>query len=188
MTMPLAEDLRGALVVPVPEAEGPVGEWRREYDPPAPFGIPAHITLLFPFRPVRWLGAEAVAELAAFFRAVPSAPFALTHVGRFPGQPGRSPGIVYLAPEPAAPFVDLTRQLAARLDLLPYGRASGGGTPHLTVARDEDPDFLDRVSAALSPSLPIAFTLREAWLMERDVAGYWHRTETFPFGSSIAEA
>jgi 2'-5' RNA ligase len=181
--MPLAEDLRGTLVVPVPEAEPLVGQLRLEYDPPAPFGIPAHITLLFPFRPAGWLGEERVAELAAFIRAVPAARFALTRVGRFAGQVGRSPGVLFLAPDPAEPFVDLTRQLSARFDLLPYGRASSGGNPHLTVARHEDPAVLDRISEALSPSLPLAFTMREAWLMERDVGGYWHRTETFAFGS-----
>src|SRR5207342_2917886 len=88
----------------------------------------------------RWLlGEERVAELAGFLRAVPSARFSLTHVGRFAGQVGRSPGVLYLAPDPAEPFVDLTRQLVARFDLLPYGRASSGGNPHLTVARHEDP-------------------------------------------------
>lgn len=176
MTMPLAEDLRATLVVPVPESEPLVGRWRQEYDPPAPFGIPAHITLLFPFRPVHWLGEEAVADLATFFRAEPSAQSSLARVGRFPG-------IVYLAPEPVEPFVDLTKRLAARFDLLPYGRSDRGGTPHLTVARHEDSSFLDRVSDALSLSLPLHFTAREAWLMERDGAGYWHRSATFPFGT-----
>ena len=174
--MPLAEDLRAALVVPVPEAEPLVGRWRIEHDPPAPFGIPAHITLLFPFRPVHWLDEQAVADLEAFFRAVPPAQFALTHVGRFTG------GVLYLAPEPPEPFVELTRKLSARFDLLPYGRAGSGRTPHLTVARHEDPSFLDRVADALTPSLPLSFTLREAWLMERDAAGYWHRAKAFAFG------
>jgi len=176
MTMPLAEDLRATLVVPVPEAEPLVGHWRQEYDPPAPFGMPAHITLLFPFRPVRWLGNDAVSGLQAFFQAVPAAQFALTHVGRFSR-------IVYLAPEPAEPFVELTRRLSTRFDLLPYGRADAGRTPHLTVARHDDQSFLDQVAGALTPSLPLPFTLREAWLMERDEAGFWHRTEAFPFGS-----
>jgi 2'-5' RNA ligase len=175
VTMPLAEDLRGTLIVPVPEAEPLVGRWRMEHDPPAPFGIPAHITLLFPFRPARWLGEQVVAGLAAFFRAAHPANVSLTHVGRFPG-------ILYLAPEPAEPFVELTRQLSARFDLLPYGRAGGGRTPHLTVARHEDPSFLDRLADNLAPSLPLAFAMREAWLMERDEAGSWHRTETFAIG------
>lgn len=176
MTMPLAEDLRATLVVPVPEAESLVGRWRLEYDPPAPVGIPAHITLLFPFRPARWLGRDAVDDLKTFFQALPSARFALTRVGRF------GAGVLYLAPEPADPFVELTKQLSTRFDLLPYGRADGGRTPHLTVARHEDPAVLDRVADALAPSMPLAFTTREAWLMERDDTGAWHRTETFAFG------
>ena len=149
----------------------------RSIDPPAPFGIPAHITLLFPFRPAHWLGPDAVDDLATLFRAVPLSEFALTHVGRFGTR------VLYLAPEPAAPFVDLTKQLSTRFDLLPYGRADGGRTPHLTVARSDDPAFLDQVEAALAPSLPLPFTLHEAWLMERDEAGYWHLSVTFPFGS-----
>lgn len=176
MTMPLGEDLRGTLVLPVPEAEPLVGRWRMEHDPPAPFGIPAHITLLFPFRPVRWLGEEGVAELAAIFRALPPGQFALTRVGRFSG-------VIYLAPEPADPFIELTRRLSTRFGLLPYGRADRGRTPHLTVARHEDAGFLDRIADALAPSLPLEFTTREAWLMERDATGYWRRAETFAFGS-----
>lgn len=173
MPMPLAEELRATLVVP--ESEPLVGRWRQKYDPPAPVGIPAHITRLFPFRPVRWLGEGAVADLAALIRAEPAAQFSLARVGRFPR-------IVYLAPEPAQPFISLTKRLAARFDLMPYGRGDGGGTPHLTVARHDDLGVLDRIVDALSPSLPLPFTLREAWLMERDDAGYWHRGKTFPFG------
>ena len=41
---------------------------------------------------------------------------------------------------------------------------------------------VDQVANALTPSLPLHFWMREAWLMERDDAGYWHRSETFPFG------
>lgn len=175
MTMPLAEDLRATLVLPVPEAEPLVGRWRQKYDPPAPFGIPAHITLLFPFRPVRWLGTDGVTGLAAFFRSAPSIQFSLTHVGRFPR-------IVYLAPKPPDPFVDLTKRLSARFDLLPYGRADAGNTPHLTVARHDDQHFLDQVSDALAPALPLACIARDVWLMERDDAGYWHLSESFPFG------
>jgi 2'-5' RNA ligase len=177
VTMPLAEDLRATLIVPVPEAEPLVGHWRLEHDPPAPFGIPAHITLLFPFRPAYWLGEQGVADLAAFFCTVQPGNFALTHIGRF------TAGVLYLAPEPAEPFVELTKQLSERFDLLPYGRATSGRNPHLTVARHEDPSFLDRVADALTPSLPLEFTMREAWLMERDTTGYWHRTETFTLGS-----
>jgi hypothetical protein len=176
VAMPLSEHLRGTLVLPVPEAEPLVARWRMEHDPPAPFGIPAHIALLFPFRPVRWLGEEGVGELVTIFRAVPPEQFVLTHVGCFSG-------VIYLAPEPADPFFELTRRLSTRFGLLPYGRADRGRTPHLTVAPHEDASFLDRIADALAPSLPLELTTREAWLMERDAAGYSHRAETFAFGN-----
>ena len=41
---------RSALIVAVAEAEPLVGEWRLRYDN-ALLGIPAHVTLLFPFVP-----------------------------------------------------------------------------------------------------------------------------------------
>lgn len=72
-------------MLPVPEAEPLVGRWRLEHDPTARSGVPAHITLLSPFRPASWLGEQDVAELAAFFRAVQPATFALTHFGDYPG-------------------------------------------------------------------------------------------------------
>lgn len=175
MTMPLAEELRATLIVPAPEAEPLVGHWRQQYDPPAPVGIPAHITLLFPFRPAAWLGQAGVDELAAFFRALPVTECTLPRVGHFTR-------LVYLAPEPAELFVALTKQLSEKYGLLPYGRSGGGTTPHLTVARNDDPAILEHVTETLNAGLPLAFTLREAWLMERDLAGYWHVGERFPFG------
>ena len=44
-----------ALVVTVPAAERAVGPWRLHYDPSAAAGMPAHVTVLFP-----WLAASAV--------------------------------------------------------------------------------------------------------------------------------
>jgi 2'-5' RNA ligase len=171
----MPDELRGSLMLPVPEAEPLIGRWRLEHDPPARAGYPAHITLLSPFRPASWLGEQGVADLATFFRAVQPATFALTQFGDYPG-------ILTLRVEPAEPLSALSRQLASRFELLPYGRADRVIPPHLTVARHQDPSFLQRLAASLASSLPLEFTPREAWLMERDDSGYWHRTETFPVG------
>jgi hypothetical protein len=38
-----------ALVVLVPEADSVVSPWRRRLDPPASVGVPAHVTILYPF-------------------------------------------------------------------------------------------------------------------------------------------
>ena len=42
---------QSAFVVPVPEAEPWVKDLRERYDPIAAVGMPAHITVLFPFIP-----------------------------------------------------------------------------------------------------------------------------------------
>src|SRR5262245_55088323 len=113
-----APTLRTGLVVPVPEAEDLVGSWRLEHDPSAPNGAPAHVTLLFPFRPADRVG-DTIDELRALFGSVARAPFRLAHIGVFPG-------VVWLAPEPPDLFRDLTHRLVERFpDCRPYEGAFG---------------------------------------------------------------
>ena len=50
-----------ALVILVPEAEPVVGRLRQRYDPSAAVGMPAHITLNYPFLP----GEPADTEMCA---------------------------------------------------------------------------------------------------------------------------
>ena len=61
-----------ALVLAVPEAEAAVGALRAAHDPSAADGMPAHITLLYPFRDPARVDAALLAELAAFFAQVPA--------------------------------------------------------------------------------------------------------------------
>jgi hypothetical protein len=42
---------RSALIVTIPEAEEAVAPHRAQFDEAAAFGIPAHVTVLFPFMP-----------------------------------------------------------------------------------------------------------------------------------------
>ena len=55
------------LIVEVPEAEPAVARLRERLDASAPLGIPAHITVLFPFMPPGTIGPAALAGLAATF-------------------------------------------------------------------------------------------------------------------------
>ena len=112
-----------ALVVFVPEAEALVAPWRRLHDPSCAVGVPAHVTLLYPFRPPERLDAALHRELAELFGQSSAFDFRLTHLARFPG-------VLYLAPEPAAPLVALTRTLLAHFpDTSPYGRRLHGDRP-----------------------------------------------------------
>ena len=57
---------RSALIVAVPEVEPLVGDWRSRYDN-ATLGVPAHVTLLFPFVPAAQLDDVLLGELEALF-------------------------------------------------------------------------------------------------------------------------
>jgi 2'-5' RNA ligase len=169
---------RTGLVVPVPEAEDLVGSWRLEHDPSAANGAPAHVTLLFPFRTVDHVDT-AIGDLRTVFRSVRRQPFRLTHIGAFPG-------VVWLAPEPASVFVELTERLVERFpDCQPYGGAYKQVVPHLTVidhtGRGRSAGGVrDAFIARADASLPIDCDLAEVILLAEDDAGRWSTHTTFP--------
>jgi 2'-5' RNA ligase len=166
---------RGGLIVFVPEAEAAVRPWEEQYVPIWHLGMPAHVTLLFPFLRLDELEAAGLADLTALFAATPSTHATFAETGKFPD-------VVYLAPEPREWFIGLTEALSSRFGLLPYGGIFDSIIPHLTVARHPDPAVLAEIAASLEPLLPIETTVREIWLMEEAEDGHWHRTATFALG------
>lgn len=133
---------------------------------PATPGLPHHVTVVFPFVRARAARRRLRRALQETFGEHPAFDFALTSVGRFPG-------VVYLAPTPAQPFVALTEAAVRRWPRhRPYGGAFAETVPHLTLV-DHGPEpagLLDRVQ----PLLPIAARAEEVWLMVQDRRG-WRR-------------
>ncbi|HEY2141851.1 MAG TPA: 2'-5' RNA ligase family protein [Solirubrobacteraceae bacterium] len=157
----LSQGSATTLIVPVPAAEDLLQKSAREA------GIPAHITLLYPFLNARTIDEETESTLASLLREVSSFDFSLSEIGRFPG-------VVYLAPDPATPFVELTRSLAEHWpDHQPYGGAFQEIIPHLTVAHGAP------IPGGLSERLPVRARAEEVWLMSR-AAGRWTRSGVFP--------
>jgi 2'-5' RNA ligase len=164
-----------AVIVPIADAEAAVGRARARHDRSAQFGVPAHVTVIFPFLPQARLDAPAVAELRAIVAAQPAFDVVLRGFGRFPTT-------LYLAPEPAEPFVRLTDALVRRWpEAPPYGGAFGADViPHLTVT--------DRASAAdeaqaareVAAHLPVTATVDAAWLIRYDGAT-WSWWVELPF-------
>jgi 2'-5' RNA ligase superfamily len=162
-----------ALVVTVPEAEPLVGAWRAKHDWSAQRGVPAHVTVLYPFFPTDRVDESLVKELRSFFALQAPFAFGLTRVARFPD-------VAWLAPEPSAPFNALTRLIAERYpEFPPYEGIHDEVIPHLTVA-EGGPELQDQVEAALKDRLPFGAEARDVvWLFEGD-DGLWREAHRFP--------
>ncbi len=160
--------MRTALVVVVPEAEPLVGRLREQYDHPAGgLGVPAHVTLLFPFGD----DADGLEEL---FAAAAPFDFSLARTARFAEQP-----ILFLAPEPAEAFVRLIEALVARYpEFPPYGGEYDAIVPHLTVGYEVPED----VEESLRPSLPIRARAESVTWLEEGPDGRWRERRRFALG------
>ena len=162
-----------ALVIVVPEAELLVSDWRAQYDWSAQRGVPAHITLLYPFAPTEKIDDDLLRRLRELFGSQAPITFELPHVARFPE-------VAWLAPEPSEPFNALIDLIAARFpEFPPYGGVHDEVIPHLTVA-EGGTELQDRVKAAVSGDLPIrAHAGHVTFLFEND-EGLWHEAHRFP--------
>jgi len=164
-----------AVIVAVPEAEPVVGELRLRHTHDAPLGVPAHVTLLFPFVPAE-RADEAEGQLAELLRG--HAPFDGTFA-----RTARFPDVLYLAPEPAERFSALTEAIAAEWpEHPPYEGVHETVIPHLTVAESEDGALLDTIAAEVEPRLPIRTHVSEATLIVEDEEGRWHEHGRLPLG------
>jgi 2'-5' RNA ligase len=120
---------------------------RRRWDLAASAGVPAHVTILYPFLPPVELRPAIRAELATIAASVEPFDVRFAAVGRFPM-------VVYLAPEPVAPFVALTATLTARFPgYPPYGGAFNEVIHHLTVVESQT-EALDGIVGDVEPLLP----------------------------------
>jgi hypothetical protein len=175
----VTDERESALIVPVPEAEDLVGVWRERYDDSARTGVPAHLTLLYPFLPPEDVTPLDLEGLSALFASASATRYELVAVRRF------TRGVLYLAPEPEAFLRELTGRIWALYPQRPpYGGAFDDVIPHLTVAQAADSGVLDTVEASVAPALPIAAHATEAWLMLQDEDGRWRAGHRFPLGSS----
>ena len=179
MSESLGRKVEAALVVVVPEAEPLVGRFRAKYDPVAASGVPAHITINYPFLPGVEPTAVTLDKLSQLFGGVAPFSFTLDHVGRFPNS-------VYLAPVPAIPFIELIKQVASEFpESPPYGGVFDSMIPHLTVAYANDGVLLASIEHDLSNSasrhLPIDSFANNILLLD-DSTGRWETRASFALG------
>jgi 2'-5' RNA ligase len=160
-----------AVLVLVPAAEPAVGALRDELDPSARQGVPAHVTVLFPFVPAQSIDDTTVATLRRAVRDVPPFSFRLDTVGWF------GDDVVWLGPDPVAPFAELTKRTCRAFPDHPPYEGEHEPVPHLTVGyrRHSSPEALRTAADQLAPRLPITAEVDRVHLLAgASHNGSWH--------------
>jgi 2'-5' RNA ligase len=176
--------MKSALLVAVPAAEAAVGSHRARLDPSARDGVPAHLTVLYPFLPPAQIRPNVLAALARLFAGVPRFDFALDRVRWF----GES--VVWLGPSDETPFRVLTELARTAYPCCPpYGGEHEDTVPHLTIGQLGEPAGLRAAAEAVRPLLPIPAEATEVSLMagpspgrQSGPPGQWRIVASFPLG------
>ncbi|OJF15456.1 2'-5' RNA ligase family protein [Couchioplanes caeruleus] len=169
-----------ALIVPIPAAEPAVARHRARLDRAASWGVPAHITIVYPFLAPAAVTATVPAELREAIGAIPRFTATLTHVDWF------GTTVAWLAPTPSAPFKALTHAVTARFpEAQPYEGAHPDVVPHLTIGHDHPHDTLRAAADDAATHLPLTADITAVHLIQGIPApgGPWRTTATFPLGA-----
>ena len=169
-----------ALLIEVPESEPLVRTYREVHDPVATLGIPAHITILYPFRDPSRIDETLIADLQFLFSQHVSFPFRLIKIQNFSAT-------LWLAPDPSEPFKILTENLISHYpDAQPYGGSYDDIIPHLTVADRKSAEELVQITTTFrnvaSKLLPIESFANKVTLMTRQ-RGLWKESASFVLGT-----
>lgn len=172
-------DLQTALIAEIPAAESVVGPHRALLDASTARGVPAHITILFPFVPVGRLGAAELSLLSKLFAEVPAFDVRLDHTDWF------DTSVLWLGPQDPAPFRDLTaRVFAAFPDYPPYEGRFEDAVPHLTVGEAGPVDEMRRAENQIAGSLPVNDRVTAVTLLaESSRGGQWATLVSFALGT-----
>jgi len=178
-SLPRSDDPTG-LVVLVPEADPLAAPFRDRFDPAAAEGMPAHVTVLYPFRPLEKITPKDRKRLRRIFSEIPSFPFSLPRTDLFTE-------VLYLAPVPRGPFDRLTKAVTAAFpDCQPYAGEIAEPVPHLTLAQAPSRRTLHAIERdfreAARGSLPIASLARAVSLVSKR-SGIWTTAEVYPLKS-----
>jgi 2'-5' RNA ligase len=147
---------------------------RRTHDPSAQLGVPAHVTILYPFLAASQLAPdvrERIAEIAGEFRV-----FEVTFESV-----ARWPGVVYLEPRPSSRFAAIIDRCAAAFpEHPPYAGVFDEVIPHLTVVESDEAPF-GAIEATAEAVLPFQADATALEVLSEDATGRWRRRWRLPF-------
>jgi 2'-5' RNA ligase superfamily len=175
---PMPTPGRTGLVIPVPAADALLGSVGARYPGTVRAGLPAHVSLLYPFVVAAKLDERVTTALHELF--VEQVPIPVDFVACY-----RRGGFVALHPAPS----DHLKELMARIwrrwpDVVPYEGAYADLEPHVTIAMRCSEQLAVRIEQEVTAELPIRAELREAWLLA--YGGQWILRNRFEFCDSAA--
>lgn len=174
--MSMNDPTESGLVIPVAALEDFVARWRPQVDDAAPIGLPAHITVLYPFVPPTAVEHE-IDGLRRLFSGWPSFSYSLNEVGWFGTE------VVFARPEPGAPFAALTDAVHRRWGTPPYAGTIDDPRPHVTLGLGGTPEMMRAVADAAARILPLHERATGVWLVQgTSDPPVWQVTHRFELG------
>ncbi|WP_299957973.1 2'-5' RNA ligase family protein [uncultured Modestobacter sp.] len=176
----LADATESAVVVLVPDVDPVVDAHRRQFDVSASWGVPAHLSVIYPFVTPRQVDDAVLSGLADVLCSEPA--FDCT----FAGTAWFGEEMLYLVPHPEEPFRRLTARVQEAFpDHPPYRGAHGVPVPHLSIGQRRQGDLsgLRHAEEALRARLPVRAPIETAALYAGTrEPGSWQLVRTFPLG------
>jgi 2'-5' RNA ligase len=170
-----------ALLIPFPQVDRVVAPHRLRHDPSARAGVPAHVTVHYPWLPTETVDASTLSDVRTL--AATTKPFTVAFAEfRWFGS-----STLWLAPSPDQPLRHLSERSAAMWPELPlYGGQFDEVVPHLTVGdltNGGDEAALRQVEIDLVDILPLRTQASELWWMAQDQGGQWTRQLRLTLGT-----
>jgi 2'-5' RNA ligase len=161
-------------MVIVAEAEPAVAELRLRLDPAARRGVPAHVTVLFPFIPASEIRDDVLESLAALFQTVPAFEHNFVRTSWFGDE------VLWLDSEAAETFATLTRLVWEAFPAYPpFEGQFDVVVPHLTIGDRAPLAEMQAAERTVQRHLPIRAMTRAVTLMVEQYSSHWQVAESF---------
>ena len=167
-----------ALVALVPELDPVLDAHRRRLDTGAIRGVPAHVTVLYPWIPPANITNDVLTALGSVLREHPAFDLTFDAIRWFGDE------VAYVRPNPDNAFRQLTAAIWQHWpDHPPYEGRIADPIPHLTIGDTGRSPELEAAAAEIEGSLPVRCRIERLHLMAgTDEMGSWTVRTAIPLG------
>ena len=154
---------------------------RKQFDLAAHLGVPAHVTIAYPFKPVDLLSPDDIGALTQLFRGFPPVVVTFDTTAWFGDE------VLYLEPSNPVPLAALTAAVEGSFpEYTIYGGIHQVVHPHLTVGHSQPRDALAAAEREVLELLPVRQLVSHIELWRgpppAEGLGRWTCVTAFPLG------